>query len=117
MAELVRDTSSTAGAEIALVVADAYQRQGIGSALCAYLLAAARRHGVAALHATALAENTAVRRMVAQSAAPYSAETRQGMTTIQIDLRNSVTSMVRTIRGGELRGTLSLALPMLPRAS
>ena len=94
VAELVRDTSSPAVAEIALVVADAYQRQGIGSALCAYLLAAARRQGVAALRAMALAENTAVRRMVARSGAPYSAETRQGMTTIQIDLRNSVASMV-----------------------
>jgi acetyltransferase len=94
VAELVRDTSSPAVAEIALVVADAYQRQGIGSALCAYLLAAARRQGVAALRAMALAENTAVRRMVARSGVPYSAETRQGMTTIQIDLRNSVASMV-----------------------
>ena len=75
-------------AEIALVVADAYQREGIGSALCAYLVAAARRQGLAALRATALAENAAVRRMVARSGAPYTAETRQGMTTIQIDLRN-----------------------------
>jgi acetyltransferase len=89
VAELVRDATSSAVAEIALVVADAYQREGIGSALCAYLVAAARRQGLAALRATALAENTAVRRMVARSGTPYTTQTRQGETTIQLDLRHS----------------------------
>ena len=88
VAELARDAASSAVAEIALVVADAYQREGIGSALCAYLVAAARRQGLATLRAMVLAENAAIRRMVARSGAPYTAETRQGMTTIQIDLRN-----------------------------
>jgi len=88
VAELARDASSPAAAEIALVVADAYQRQGIGSALISHLVTAARRHGISTLHATALADNVGVRRMVARSGAPYTAETRQGMTTIQIDLRN-----------------------------
>jgi acetyltransferase len=89
VAELVRDASSPALGEIALVVADAYQRAGIGSALCSYLVTAARRQGLATLRAMALAENAAVRRMVARSGAPYTTETRQGMTTIQIDLRNA----------------------------
>jgi acetyltransferase len=86
VAELARDAGSPTIAEIALVVADAYQRAGIGSALCDYLVAVARRQGLAALRVMALAENAAVRRMVARSGAPYTAETRQGMTTIQIDL-------------------------------
>jgi acetyltransferase len=86
--ELARDASSPAVAEIALVVADAYQRAGIGSALCDYLVAAARRQGLAALRAEALSENVAVRRMVARSGAPYTTETRQGMTSIQIELRS-----------------------------
>jgi acetyltransferase len=89
VAELAHDPASGEVPEIALVVADAYQREGIGSALCAYLVAAARREGLAALRALALAENTAVRRMVARSGAPYTAETRQGLTTIQIDLRGA----------------------------
>jgi acetyltransferase len=89
VAELAREPGSADAPEIALVVADAYQREGIGSALCAYLVAAARREGLAALRAVALAENTAVRRMVARSGAPYRAETRQGMTTIHIDLRGA----------------------------
>lgn len=88
VAELARDAGSPSIAEIALVVADAHQRAGIGSALCAYLVAAAQRQGLAALRAMALAENVAVRRMVARSGATYTTETRQGMTTIQIDLRN-----------------------------
>ncbi len=86
IAELARGAACPNVAEIALVVADAYQREGIGSSLCAYLVAAARRQGLAALRAMALAENAAVRRMVARIGAPYTAETRQGMTTIQIDL-------------------------------
>lgn len=89
VAEFVRDAANPAAAEIALVVADAYQRAGIGSALIAHLMAAARRQGISTLHATALAENAAVRRMVAHSGAAYTAETRQGVTTIQIDLRNA----------------------------
>jgi acetyltransferase len=88
VAELARDAGNLDVAEIALVVADAYQREGIGSALCAYLVAAARRQGLATLRAMALTENVAIRRMVARSGAAYTAETRQGMTTIQIDLRN-----------------------------
>jgi acetyltransferase len=90
VAELARDPGSASDAELALIVADAYQREGIGSALCSYLVAAARRRGLTGLRAMALAENTAVRRMVARSGAPYTAETRQGMTTIQIDLRGSI---------------------------
>jgi acetyltransferase len=86
VAELARDAGSPDVAEIALVVADAYQRAGIGSGLCAYLVAAARRQGLATLRAMALAENAAIRRMVARSGAPYTAETRQGMTMIQIKL-------------------------------
>jgi acetyltransferase len=86
VAELARDPGNPSDAELALVVADAYQREGVGSALCSYLVAAGRRRGLAAVRAMALAENTAVRRMVARSGASYTAETRQGMTTIQISL-------------------------------
>jgi acetyltransferase len=86
VAELARDADTPAEAEIALVVADAYQREGIGSALCTYLISAAQREGLAALRVMALAENRAVRRMVARSGAAYTSETRHGMTTIQITL-------------------------------
>ena len=89
VAECVRDPTNPAVAEIALVVADAYQRAGIGSALIAHLVTAARRQGIAALHATALAENTGVRRMLARIGAPYTAEIRQGMLTVQFDLASA----------------------------
>lgn len=87
VAELVRDGSSPGVAELGVVVADAYQREGIGSALCAYLGAAASRHGITTVRAMALAENTAVRRMISKSGIPYTAETRFGMTTIELDLQ------------------------------
>jgi acetyltransferase len=86
VAELVRDATNPAVAEIALVVADAYQRAGIGSALCNCLVAAARQQGLAGLRALALAENTGVRRMLAHIGAPRTAEIRQGMLTVQFDL-------------------------------
>jgi acetyltransferase len=86
VAELARDASDPAVAEMALVVGDAYQRAGIGSAMIGYLIAAARRQGLVTLRAMALAENLGVRRMVARSGVPYTAETRQGLTSIQIDL-------------------------------
>lgn len=87
VAELVRDGSSPGVAELAVVIADAYQREGIGGALCAYLGAAGLRHGITTMRAMALAENTAVRRMISRSGMPYTAETRFGMTTIEIDLQ------------------------------
>jgi acetyltransferase len=88
VAELVRDSACPEIAEIAVVVADAYQREGIGSALCAYLVAAARGYGIMTVRAQALHENRAVRRMVANSGAAYTTETRLGMTTLQIDIRD-----------------------------
>jgi acetyltransferase len=87
VAELVRDHAAPEIAEIAVVVADAYQREGIGSALCAYLIAAARGHGIVTVRAQALLENRAVRRMVVNSGAAYTSETRLGMTTLHIDIR------------------------------
>lgn len=86
LAELVPDERLGTVAEIALVVADAYQREGIGGALCAYLITAARRHGITTVRAISLVENKAVRRLIAKSGAPYTAEARQGMMTIEIDL-------------------------------
>jgi acetyltransferase len=94
VAELVRDSACPEIAEIAVVVADAYQREGIGSALCAYLVAAARGYGIMTVRAQALHENRAVRRMVANSGAAYTTETRLGMTTLHIDIRD------RTQAGG-----------------
>ena len=86
VAELVRDQHRSTVGEIALVVTDAYQGEGIGSALWTYLIAVARHYGITTVQAIALAENMAVRRLIAKSGAANTSETRFGVTNIQIDL-------------------------------
>jgi acetyltransferase len=49
--------------EIALVVDDAWQRQGLGSMLLSELGALAARHGVRRIHADVLTDNHAMRRL------------------------------------------------------
>lgn len=51
-----------ADAEVAMVVEDAYQRRGLGSALLGYLAAAARRQGVRRFVAEVLPDNAGVAR-------------------------------------------------------
>jgi hypothetical protein len=65
------------------VVADDYQREGVGGALCAQIVAGARHEGVTTIRATALAENFAVRRLFAGSGAPYTAWLEQGVVTFE----------------------------------
>jgi acetyltransferase len=54
-------------AEFALVVADAWQRQGLGARLLAELSGHAARWGVAQVHADVLADNHAMRRLAEKS--------------------------------------------------
>ena len=61
----VRDREDPSSAEFAIVVGDAYQRRGLGSALARSLIEAAREHGVARFTATSLSDNVAVRRLIA----------------------------------------------------
>jgi len=55
------------GVEIAVVVTDAWQRHGLGRELISEALAAAVRHGFAALHIRVLAENRRVDRWIRRS--------------------------------------------------
>ena len=87
IAELVRDAAHSAVGEVGLVVADAYQGEGIGSALGAELLARAAWHGVSTMRASALDENTPVRRLIARLGLPYTVERSQGVITFQGDIR------------------------------
>jgi RimJ/RimL family protein N-acetyltransferase len=50
-------------ADIALVVVDAWQRRGIGHALCVRIVEAARRNGITRLTGTALATNLRIHRL------------------------------------------------------
>ena len=56
--------TETGKAEVAFVVVDAYQRQGIGALLTQHLIALARRAGLEELAADVLPENAAMRKVL-----------------------------------------------------
>lgn len=87
VAELVRDDRQPAVAEAALVVADAYQGRGIGSALCAQLADQARTQGVTTIRALIQAQNEPVRRLLRRMGLPYTLEhAGGGMMAVAIEL-------------------------------
>jgi acetyltransferase len=81
VARYARDTEG-AGAEFAVVVADAWQRKGVGTLLLGALLAHARAAGIARLHGIRLATNQAMHALArklgfAQIIDPQDATVRQ----------------------------------------
>jgi RimJ/RimL family protein N-acetyltransferase len=64
VARYIRHGGSESCAELAVEVADEYQRRGIGTALCARVIARARDNGFTVLTATALWNNLAARRLL-----------------------------------------------------
>ncbi|MGP4111843.1 GNAT family N-acetyltransferase [Streptomyces sp. 4N509B] len=68
LAHLLWDTADDDAAEIALLVADAWQRRGVGTALLAHLLRLADEAGFATLHALAHTPNPALARSLRSAA-------------------------------------------------
>jgi GNAT superfamily N-acetyltransferase len=66
VARFVRAADDPTAAEFAIVVGDAYQRQGLAAALIERLAAAATARGVARFRATMLSDNVAVMQLLAQ---------------------------------------------------
>jgi RimJ/RimL family protein N-acetyltransferase len=60
----VRDPARPDTAEFAIVVGDAYQRQGLGRALAEALVAEARERGIRRFTAWTLSDNVAVHRLI-----------------------------------------------------
>ena len=73
-------------AEVAIVVRDDYQRQGVGRALCRRIGELARAQGVRRLQIDMLAENRPVLRLIQSMGARYTSETRRGETRVMIVL-------------------------------
>lgn len=73
-------------AEVAVVVRDDFQGQGIGTALLRLLLILARQMQFSALTATVQADNTTIFRMLAKMKVPVHTRTRQGETEMWIAL-------------------------------
>jgi acetyltransferase len=86
IAELVQNQQDPTLGEIAFVVRDDIQKQGIGSLLFWRLICEAQRSGITRLSACMLAENSAMLRLIRTLGLPYTATTRYGEMQVFISL-------------------------------
>jgi RimJ/RimL family protein N-acetyltransferase len=87
VARYIRLPDDPAAAEFAVVVGDAYQRQGLAGELTARLAHAAVARGVERFRATTLADNVAIHRVAAKLAAGRLARRQLGsVSEIEIEL-------------------------------
>jgi GNAT superfamily N-acetyltransferase len=84
VAELVQSPSERATAEVALLVRDDYQREGLGRMLGRMIYDVALARGVRLLRIYLQAENVPIMRLIRGLSMRYSAETRRGETTVLI---------------------------------
>ena len=86
VARMVRSPDEPATAEVALVVRDDFQGEGLGALLFDLLLQVALVQGIRRLVAITLAENGAMRQLVRKAGLPFTSQTRLGETTMIIEL-------------------------------
>jgi RimJ/RimL family protein N-acetyltransferase len=84
--QLVQSPDDRSVAEIAIVVRDDYQREGLGRALCQLVKQVALARGIKTLQVHTLPENHAVMRLVRSMGVRFTAETRRGETEIMLPL-------------------------------
>ncbi len=89
VARMVRDAGDPATAEVAIVVRDDYQGEGLGAVLFDLLVQVALVRGLGRLRAVSLAENMGMRRLIRKTGLPFSSETRYGETTTTIELSDA----------------------------
>ena len=82
----VRDREHPDAAEVAVVVGDCHQRQGLGTALGTALADGARARGIARFHAAMLAENRAAQRLFAHISGRLSTRVDHGTYELVADL-------------------------------
>jgi RimJ/RimL family protein N-acetyltransferase len=82
----VRDREHPGAAEIAIVVGDGYQRQGLGTALGTALADGARALGIGRFIAVMLPENTAAQRLFARISGRLSTRVEGGTYELVADL-------------------------------
>lgn len=86
VAQLPDDHADPTQRELAVVVRDDYQQEGIGTAVCRLLGAQARQHGVRQIRANILAENRAALRLIRRLCLPYSVQRYPGELLVLLDL-------------------------------
>jgi RimJ/RimL family protein N-acetyltransferase len=82
----VRDREHPDAAEVAVVVGDCHQRQGLGTALGAALADGARARGIARFNAAMLPENAAAQRLFAHISGRLSTRADRGTYELVADL-------------------------------
>lgn len=75
---------SAAAGELAIVVRDDYQGEGLGRVLLDRLIKLARAWGVARVEALTLSENTAMRQLLRTAGLPLASQTSRGETLITL---------------------------------
>jgi RimJ/RimL family protein N-acetyltransferase len=73
-------------AEVAFVVADAFQGRGLGTILLEHLLAAARRHGVKRIVADTMADNHRMLAMLRRAGGSRRYQRSGGVIRVEVDL-------------------------------
>jgi acetyltransferase len=86
VARYVRDTPASAEAEVAIVVADAWQRTGIGRKLMRELMTTAGQAGIRRFRGTMLPESASVRQFVTALAPTAPERFIDGKLVVTIDL-------------------------------
>lgn len=89
VARLASDPAYPGMAEVAVVVRDDYQNEGIGSFLLDLLIQVALVRGFKLLRGHTLAENAIILQMARRSGFPFSIHTSHGETTIEIRLSDT----------------------------
>lgn len=89
VARMVCDVDDPRTAEVAIVLRDDYQGEGLGTVLFDLLIQVAMVRDLRRLRAVSLAENVAVHKLVLNTGLPVSSETRRGETTMIITLTDA----------------------------
>ena len=90
VAHCLRDGRGSPSAEVAIVVADAWQGRGVGSALIASLARRAREVGISRWWALMLTDNFAARRLLERHGRVLRDLTSSGLTELSLDIREHV---------------------------
>lgn len=85
VAQLALSATQPASAEIAIVVRDDYQRDGVGHSLCQFIAPLAQARGLRRLTATMLSDNRAIIPLLRSLGASYRTASRDGQTELTIE--------------------------------
>ncbi len=90
VAEVVRDQRTATIGELAIVVRDDYQTQGVGSALSGRLALSARAMGITTVRADMLYQNRAAQRLMRRVFGPATATRDRDVVTMIAHLSNAI---------------------------